>query len=599
MTLGLAERQGDLLDDVTRFCDETLAESSVYSLLHRERDALFPDEFFADLFSDRGRRSVPPSVVATVMVLQRLDGLSDREAVERYSYDARWRYAAGVGGYDTGGWGGFAHTVLVDMRERLRRSERPDRVFEVALEAAKAAGLVGRRRVLDSTPLYDAVATMDTITLVRSAIRSLLAVADDGLEAELRAVLASGDDYATSAKPQIDWADRAAREELIDSRATDAFACLALLDGKDLDPAVDQAARLVATVVGQDLEEGDDGVFRIARRVAKDRVISTVDPEARHGHKTASRGFDGYKGHAGIDPDSEIITATKVSAGNAGDASAAEDLIADLLDDSEAAPSDGTAASGDPDPADPAGSCDDAGGDDGGGEDHVDGEGPEVWLPAEYADIFDDDDDDTWDDNDGSAEEATGDDGPVVYGDAAYGTGEFQSRLEEAGIASGCRTQPPVAAGGRYAKDRFAIDLEAGTVTCPNNVTVAIRPRRDGDGGTASFADACATCPLRPQCSESPNGRTIRLGPHEAALTRARARQADPAWKADYRATRPKVERKLAHLMRRKHGGRRARVRGTAKIDADFRLLAAAANLARLAVLGLHSTGAGWAAATA
>ncbi|MCA1693003.1 MAG: transposase, partial [Actinobacteria bacterium] len=159
MTLGLAERQGDLLDDVVRFCDETLPEGSVYGLLHRERDRLFPDELFADLFSDRGRRSVPPSVVATVMVLQRLEGLSDREAVERYTFDARWRYAAGVGGYGEGRWGGFAHTVLVDMRERLRRSEHPDRVFEVGLEAAREAGLVGRRRVLDSTPLYDAVAT--------------------------------------------------------------------------------------------------------------------------------------------------------------------------------------------------------------------------------------------------------------------------------------------------------------------------------------------------------------------------------------------------------------------------------------------------------
>ena len=115
MTLGLAERQGDLLDDVVRFCDRELSPSSVYALLHRERDRLFPDELFADLFSDAGRRSVPPSVVATVMVLQRLDGLSDREAVDRYCFDARWRYAAGVGGYDNGGWGRFAHTVLVDI----------------------------------------------------------------------------------------------------------------------------------------------------------------------------------------------------------------------------------------------------------------------------------------------------------------------------------------------------------------------------------------------------------------------------------------------------------------------------------------------------
>jgi hypothetical protein len=94
---------------------------------------------------------------------------------------------------------------------------------------------------------------------------------------------------------------------------------------------VKEAAKLVATVVGQDLEQRDDGVFRIARRVAKDRVISTVDPEARHGHKTAARGFDGYKGHVAIDPDSEIITATTVTAGNVADGSVADALVADVL----------------------------------------------------------------------------------------------------------------------------------------------------------------------------------------------------------------------------------------------------------------------------
>jgi len=86
------------------------------ALLNRERDRLFPDEMFAGLFSERGRRSVLPCVVATVMVLQPVEGLSDREAVDRYAFDARWRYAAGVGGYDGDGWARFAHTVLVDMR---------------------------------------------------------------------------------------------------------------------------------------------------------------------------------------------------------------------------------------------------------------------------------------------------------------------------------------------------------------------------------------------------------------------------------------------------------------------------------------------------
>ncbi len=181
-----------------------------------------------------------------------------------------------------------------------------------------------------------------------------------------------------------------------------------------------------------------------------------------------------------------------------------------------------------------------------------------------------------------------------MYGDSAYGTGEFHETLEDSDVDSGCKTQPPTAAGGLFAKDRFNIDLDDDTVTCPNGVTATIRRGRDG-GGIAYFTDECSPCPLRARCTNATEGRTIRVSPHEAALARARARQADPDWQADYRATRPKIERKLAHLMRRKHGGRRARVRGTAKVDADFRLLAAAANLARLAVLRMRSTTNGWA----
>ena len=299
MTLGVADHQGDLFDEVVGFCEGSLPGNSIYRFLGRERDRLFPDAMFVDLFDVRGRRSVPPSVVATVMVLQRLEGLSDREAVERYAFDVRWRYAAGVGGYGGGGWVRFAHTVLVDMRERLRCSKRPNRVFEVALGAACEAGLVGRKRVLDSTPLYDAVATMDTVTLIRSALRGLLGVVDGEVEAELRAVLGSGDDYACAGKPRIDWDDRAAREQLVDSRARDGFAVLAVLDGRKLSDVVGQAAALPATVVGQDLVEGDDGVLRIARRVAKDRVISTVDPRPGPRPRATARREAAHRGRSG------------------------------------------------------------------------------------------------------------------------------------------------------------------------------------------------------------------------------------------------------------------------------------------------------------
>jgi len=532
MTLGKAPRQGDLLDDITRFCDGAVSKGSIYGLLHRERDRLFPDEFFADLFSDMGRRSVPPSVVATVMVLQRLEGLSDREAAERFTFDTRWRYAAGLGGYDSAGPISFVHTVLVDMRERLRRSASPDRVFEATRSTAVAAGLVGRRRVLDSTPLYDAVATMDTVTLMRSALRGLLAVAGS-LAAELRAACTSGDEYTDSAKPHIDWDDAAARTALIDSRARDGFACLALLDGARLEPEVCQAAELLAAVLGQDLEKGDDGTFRIARQVAKDRIISTVDPEARHGHKSSARGFDGYKGHIAIDPDSEVITAVTVTAGNVGDAAAATELLRDC-------------------------------------------------LPP-----------------DADAGEGSGPDGePVeVYGDSAYGAGAILEKLDGAGAVAMVKVQAAHAPQGRFTKDDFVIDPAARTVTCPNQVTISYKVGANGEG-TAAFGASCANCPLRLQCTASAQGRTISVGRHEAHLAAAREQQKNPGWKERYRSTRPKVERKLAHLMWRRHGGRRARVRGRCRVEQDFSLLAAAVNLARLAVLGAQSTGhGGWAVA--
>ncbi len=530
MTVGATPRQAGLLTGTAAFCDGRLSEGSIFSVLHRECHRLFPDDMFADLFADTGRRSVPPMIVAVVVVLQRLFGLSDREAVEAFCFDARWKYACGGLDFD---YPGFAHTVLVDMRARLAGSDAPRRIFEVTVDAAHSAGLVGAKRVLDSTPLYDAVATMDTVTLIRSAMRNLFKAADDELEVGLRGVLTSGDDYASTAKPQIDWDAAAARDELIDSRAKDAFACLVYLDGRTLSAVVADAAHLLATVLGQDLEDSDDGRFRIARRVATDRIISIVDPQARHGHKTSARGFDGYKGHAAVDPDSEIITDTVVTPGNAGDASVAEDLIDDLL--TEAVDTEAVATQ------------------------HADDDTEEVAVQ------------------------------PAVYGDAAYGTGKFLSRLHHAGIEAKCKTQPPVAAGGMFSKDHFYIELGDGIVTCPAGEVAEIRWGASG-GGTAYFTIHCATCPLAPECTKSPGGRTITISPYEQTLTEARQQQADPDWVEDYRATRPKVERKLGHLMRRKHGGRRARVRGTAKVDADFNLLAAAANMARLAVLGLRST---------
>jgi Transposase DDE domain len=155
------------------------------------------------------------------------------------------------------------------------------------------------------------------------------------------------------------------------------------------------------------------------------------------------------------------------------------------------------------------------------------------------------------------------------------------------------KTQLATAPGGRFAKDQFRVDLETRRVTCPARVIVAITPSGRG-GGRARFGRACGVCPLRDACTGSVAGRVVAINPHEAELAAARARQRDPAWLADYRATRPKVERKLAHLLRRRHGGRRARVRGLVRVGQDWKLLAGAVNLARFATLGLRWKATGW-----
>jgi Transposase DDE domain len=304
-------------------------------------------------------------------------------------------------------------------------------------------------------------------------------------------------------------------------------------------------------------------------------------------------GLTAIRGHVAVDPDSELITATTVTAGNVGDAQAVEELLAEELADPA-------------DPADPAGgeSTDarqppaDALADPAGSGLIDPAARPPAEAPADPADPADGESIDAAAQPPAEENQPSQTEQPLkVYGDSAYGAGSVLETLEHAEAEIMCKVQPPVAPGGRFAKDAFKIDHAASTVSCPAGQTVALRAVRNGQ--IARFGHACHGCPLAQRCTTSTDGRTIHLGPHEQQLTRARARQADPQWKADYTATRPKVERKISHLMRRKHGGRHARVRGKPKVNADFSLLAAAVNLARLATLGLTHHTTAWAASTA
>ena len=127
------------------------------------------------------------------MLLQPHEGLSDAEAADRLGCDLRWQAAAGVhNGYEA-----FHPTLLVGVRNRLRASARPKRLFEDTKAAAKQAGVMkDRARVLDSTPAYDAVATQDTVTQLRAAARKLLRLLEGtDLGDKARAALARDDDY--------------------------------------------------------------------------------------------------------------------------------------------------------------------------------------------------------------------------------------------------------------------------------------------------------------------------------------------------------------------------------------------------------------------
>ena len=314
---------GRELLDAQALVGHLVPADTVHGFLAEHRLRLFPDEMFADLFgSGRGRPSVPADVIATVLVLQALEGLSDRDALRALVTDLRWKVAAGLPLDDEG----FHPTVLTLWRNKLRASDAPERVFDaVRVIVAETGILAGKtRRALDSTLLDDAVATQDTVTQLCSMIRRVR----KAIPAAAAAALA-GDDYDSGAKPACAWDDPDARNDLVSRLVNDALAVLAAVDGVELDDAQTQLIGLLALVAGQDVEPGDtEGAWRIERGVAKHRVISTVDPESRHMHKSRSSYRDGYKAHVVVEPDTGIITGCELTPANEGDGPTGMALVA-------------------------------------------------------------------------------------------------------------------------------------------------------------------------------------------------------------------------------------------------------------------------------
>jgi Transposase DDE domain/Transposase domain (DUF772) len=340
---------GPQLWDTAALVGHLVPAGTVYALLAEHRDVLFPDGMFTDLFpSGRGRPSVPGAVIASVLVLQTLQDLSDSEAVQAVRCDLRWKVACGL----PIDHAGFHPTTLTVWRQRLRASQRPDRIFTAVRQVIAETGVLkGKtRRAVDSVVFDDAVATQDTITQLIAAMRRVRREVPGA--AAVIAEHCHGHDWDDPGKPRIAWDDKTARDALVSALVTDALTVTSAFTGVDLAEPAAQALALLALIAGQDVEpadgsDGTDGRWRIARRVAPERVISTVDTQARHVHKTVHHRQDGFKGHVVVEPDTGLFTGADLTEAAGTDNHEAVIALQLISQDPEPAPTTGFEVLGD------------------------------------------------------------------------------------------------------------------------------------------------------------------------------------------------------------------------------------------------------------
>jgi hypothetical protein len=534
------ERADRQLLDAAALAGYLVPAGSMFAFLASHRAEVFPDEDYADLFSPpgEGRPSIPATQMTAVMTLQALCDYSDRETAEAVRFDVRWKVAIGA----PLDYPGFDPSTLVYWRKRIAKSKRPHRVNDAVRKVTEQTGVLSgrRRRAVDSTILDDAVATQDTVTQLISAVRRVGREVPGAVE-QIAAVC-TGHDYSVPGKPAVEWDDPAAKDALVSALVNDANALVAAFADAQLEEPAASALALLALVAGQDVEpaegsNGTDGRWRIARKVAEDRVISVNDPDARHTRKSQQARRDGYRAHVAACPQTGIITdeqLTRAAGQDNSDPAVAEQFVAaEAAGDSQAA------------------------------------------LGAEGQD--------------------GDDDMPAWYGDTAYGTGELREAIGNAGHRAVIKPKPvqPAVPGG-FTRDDFAVDEQAGTVTCPAGVTRAIPPSRH-----VVFGAACRACPLRSRCTTSKSGRVLSLHPLDHLLRAARAGwAADPRLREDYRHHRPNVERVIAQVATWRGRRVKLRYRGVTRNHAWLKRRTAALNLRNLATKGLTRRDGTWVLAT-
>jgi transposase len=310
----------------------SLPEGSLFSLLAEHGDRIVRDEDFAECYSERiGRPSIPPSLLAKVLLLQYRCGLSDEQAMESVAWDLRWKVALGLA-VDHRGW---HSTSLTKFRARLLLRGKERLALENTLRLAEELGMLEApaEQIVDSTPMLGAAATQDTVRLVRHGVRKLIdAVA--ATDEEVGRALVDGLEFdyeKPSEKPDCRWRIRAERELMLTRVAQDAERALRAVErtaGLLEDERVSEAHALLRELIGQDFDVDDEGVPRLHRGTASRRIISTVDTEMRHGRKSSSQRFDGYKIHAAVtNTEVPLITAVDVTAASEQDGPQASGLV--------------------------------------------------------------------------------------------------------------------------------------------------------------------------------------------------------------------------------------------------------------------------------
>src|SRR5262245_36521641 len=346
--LGRSSPQGELFRADNLYL-EHVGKDSVYGFLSHARLRIFRDKDFAGLFGKTGRPSVPPSQLCVALLLQARDGVSDDEAIQRTAFDLRWKVALGLGIDEKL----CAKSTLQEFRAKLILHDAYQKLFQASVDECRRSGLLRKKRLevaIDSTPVLGAGAVRDTFNLISDQIRRVL-VEITNLKGGDASELAKANDLAQhfgasfKGESDIDWTDESQKRALVGSLVADAKKATALAQrsmlgharGAERTKDLREARALLADLLLQDIDEDPDdgGGPGIRRGTARDRKVSTSDPEMRHGHKTVQQHFQGYKASLVADTTDGVVLATCVSPGNEHDKVCTKKLVAMATEHSE------------------------------------------------------------------------------------------------------------------------------------------------------------------------------------------------------------------------------------------------------------------------